>query len=103
MTSTGDTGPFSLIGGEPTTTKPARLPFQAPRRISGDRPASNQPIGRIGGDKKQAAPKDAVHVATAIHHNELRLDAFDDELIKKGGNLGIGYPGLPSQTEMDLK
>ncbi len=53
-------------------------------------------------------PKDAVHVATAIHHNVARLDTFDDDLIKKGGNikghsLEIGYPDLPSQTEMELK
>ena len=51
-------------------------------------------------------PKDAIHVATALHFKLPRLDTFDTGLHKKDASLGdpvlrIGRPDLPEQLKMN--
>jgi len=50
-------------------------------------------------------PKDAVHVATAIRHDIMVFDTFDQKLIKLNGKPGnppirIGTPDLPFQGDL---
>jgi len=52
------------------------------------------------------APKDAIHIATAVIERIPRLDTFDGELIKRSGEIGdppliIGRPDLPRETTFD--
>ncbi len=53
------------------------------------------------------APKDAVHVATALMGGVPNLDTFDKELISKSGNIAgrnlvIGHPDIPLQGSFVL-
>jgi predicted nucleic acid-binding protein len=51
------------------------------------------------------APKDAVHVATAIRTRSAHLDTFDEKLIKKSGTVGgrlvICRPDVPYPQTLD--
>ncbi len=52
------------------------------------------------------APKDSVHVATALIEGIDRMDTFDKELIKRSGEMGnpplaIGRPNLPHVVSFD--
>jgi hypothetical protein len=52
-------------------------------------------------------PKDAVHVATAIHHNVAILETFDEGLLAQSGKIGasgliIRKPIAVPQGELDL-
>lgn len=52
------------------------------------------------------APKDSIHVATAVMARVPHLDTFDGDLIAKSGQIGdppliIGRPDVPEQLTMD--
>jgi predicted nucleic acid-binding protein len=50
-------------------------------------------------------PKDAIHVATAIHHGIDILETFDEGLLAQSGKVGtliIRKPILPPQGELSL-
>lgn len=51
------------------------------------------------------APKDAIHLATAIKWHVPRLDTFDEALISKSGSVGnpaviIGRPDVPFEMQL---